>query len=123
MTFIFGGAYQGMEEYAASMGAKTIARLDTESAAADFSADAISGLERFALGCIRRGESPRAYFAAHRAEWENKILIGMDLSAGVVPMEAELRLWRDENGRLNNYLASQANRVIRMFCGIGQVIK
>lgn len=123
MTFIFGGAYQGMEAYAEALGAKTIARSDAESAAVDFSADAVAGLEQFALGCVRRGESPAAYFAAHRAEWQDKILIGVDLSAGVVPMEAELRLWRDENGRLNNYLAAQAEHVIRMFCGIGQVIK
>ena len=123
MTFIFGGAYQGMEAQAASLGAKTIARLNAESTAVDFSADAIAGLEMFALGCVRRGESPTAYFDAHRDEWKDKILIGVDLSAGVVPMEAELRLWRDENGRLNNELASQADRVIRMFCGIGQVVK
>lgn len=123
MTFIFGGAYQGMEAYAASLGARTFIQLDAETVSPDFSEDAVSGLEAFALGCVRRGESPQAVFAAHRAEWEDKILIGVDLSAGVVPMEAELRLWRDENGRLNNYLASQAAHVIRMFCGIGQVIK
>lgn len=123
MTFIFGGAYQGMEEYALELGAKRMLRLTADMRTIDFSADAVTGLDQFALGCVRRGEAPEAYFAARRSEWESCILIGTDLSGGVVPMEAELRAWRDANGRMNNYLASQAEHVIRMFCGIGQVIR
>lgn len=123
MTFIFGGVYQGMEEAARSRGATEIRCLTADSTEIDFSSGAVSGLEQFALGCVRRGQSPAEYMAAHRAEWEDCILIGVDLSAGVVPMKAELRTWRDENGRMNNYLASQADHVIRMFCGIAQVIK
>ena len=123
MTFIFGGAYQGMEAQACALGAKRMLRLTADARTIDFSADAIAGLDQFALGCVRRGEAPEDYFAAHRAEWADCILIGTDLSGGVVPMEAEMRAWRDANGRMNNYLASQAARVIRMFCGIGQVIR
>ena len=51
------------------------------------------------------------------------MFIGTDFSCGVVPMDARLRLWREENGRLNNYLAGEAERVVRCVCGIAQGIK
>lgn len=124
MQFVFGGAHQGMAEYAAKLpGVIEILALDENVREIDFSVCAISGLEKFVLGCIRRGESAQAYFEAHAEEWNDCVLIGMDFSCGVVPMDAQLRLWRDENGRLNNYLAGQADHVVRMFCGLPQVIK
>ena len=125
MEFIFGGAYQGMEEYAQNMrGASKIVRLDADMREIDFTAaDAFNGLELFVLGCVRRGESIVSYFERHSDEWADKMLIGLDFSCGVVPMDAEMRLWREENGRLNNYLAQHAARVARLFCGIPQVIR
>lgn len=124
MLFIFGGAHQGMEDYAReACGAAQVYMLTEKDAEIDFAAPAISGLEQFVLGCVRRGESAVDYFKAHRAAWQEKVLIGMDFSCGVVPMDAQLRLWREENGRLNNFLAGEATGVIRMFCGIGQHLK
>jgi len=124
MTFIFGGAYQGMEEYARdTLGAQEICMLDEKTRVLDFSKKAFSGLERFVLGCVRRGENAQDYFAQHMDSLSDAILIGMDLSCGVVPLDAEMRLWRDENGRVNNLLAANARHVVRMFCGIAQVVK
>lgn len=124
MIFVFGGAFQGMEEYAREVcGVGEIARADENNAEIDFSTGAVAGLDRFVLGCVRRGENAKDYFAAHRDAWRDAVLIGTDFSCGLVPMEAENRLWREENGRLNNYLAGEAARVVRCFCGIGQVIK
>ena len=42
---------------------------------------------------------------------------------GIVPMEKEERLWRENVGRLCCYLAERAERVYRVFCGIGTRIK
>ena len=124
MIFVFGGAYQGMEEYVReNCGADEIVQLTENDAQIDFSAGAVAGLERYVLGCVRRGENAREYFENHRGAWKDAVLIGMDFSCGLVPMEAENRLWREENGRMNNYLAGEAVRVVRMFCGIAQVIK
>lgn len=124
MIFVFGGAHQGMEAYAIeNCGAREIRVLTEENSHIDFSGDGVTGLERFVLGCVQRDESALAYFEAHRDEWENSVLIGMDFSCGVVPMDAQQRLWREENGRLNNYLAGEAQKVVRMFCGIAQILK
>lgn len=124
MVFVFGGAYQGMEEYALEIsGAETMLLLNENMREIDFSARVIAGLDKFVLGCVQRGESVCDYFAAHEAEWQNVVFAGKDFSCGVVPMDAQLRLWREENGRLNNYLSGKAERVVRMFCGIAQVLK
>ena len=38
-------------------------------------------------------------------------------------MDPELRAWREACGRMNSYLASQADEVWRLFCGIPQRLK
>ena len=124
MTFLFGGVYQGMEEYARThMGVESFHIIQDADTEVDFSSGAVLGLEKFVLGCVRRGESAVSYFEVHASEWANAVLIGMDFSCGLVPMDAQQRLWREENGRLNNYLAQRADRVVRLFCGLPQVIK
>lgn len=122
MIFIFGAAYQGMEEYAReALGANVFSYADEEKI--DFSGDVVIGLEKFVLGCVRRSESAVERMGEMENEWSDKILIGLDFSCGLVPMEAEARAWREENGRLNSYLADKSNRTIRMFCGLPQVLK
>ena len=125
MTFVFGGAHQGMAEYVReTLNVSDIAVLDGNMCSIDFSkASAFEGIEKFVLGCVRRHENAIDCFEAHKAEWADKVLIGLDFSCGVVPMDAEMRLWREENGRLNNYLAKHAQRVVRLFCGLPQELK
>ena len=124
MIFLFGGAYQGMEEYArAELGVEEFERLTEQSREIRFDRGAVVGLEAFALGCVIRGESAIDYFERHASQWRNAVLIGTDFSCGLVPMDAQQRLWREENGRLNNFLAERAQRVVRLFCGLPQVLK
>ena len=63
------------------------------------------------------------YVQAHRENWQNSILICGDLSSGVVPMDPVQRQWRHTTGRLCQYLAGQADRVSRIFCGLEQRLK
>ena len=46
-----------------------------------------------------------------------------EVGSGVVPMEKTDRLWRERVGRTCCDLAEKADTVVRVFCGIGQVIK
>ena len=41
----------------------------------------------------------------------------------IVPLEAFDRRWREETGRALCILAQNSQRVVRVTCGIGQVIK
>ena len=113
MILIIGGAYQGKEEFAR----------------AQFGEDAeiITGLERFAWECCTEDPETRREAADEmrrtKSEWQDKILIIRDVSQGIVPMDARTRAYREMNGRLMLYLASEADQVWRVFCGIGKRIK
>ena len=80
-------------------------------------------LEEFTLSCVKAGRDSVACFRENREGWKDSVLILGDISAGVVPMEAQLRAWREENGRLGWYLGEQAESVHRLFCGLEQRLK
>lgn len=126
MIFIIGGSYQGKREYALEKFNLTDQDLficTEDTIEIDFSKRIIANIERFALGCIQRNEEPKEYWEKHLGELQNSILISDDISCGVVPIDATIRAWREATGRANNYLARKSDQVIRVFCGLGQVIK
>jgi len=126
MIFIIGGSYQGKREYAQEKFGLTEADVfvcTEDISEINFDKRIISNIDRFALGCVKRGEEPKAYWEAHMESLKNSIIISDDISCGVVPIDATMRAWREATGRANNYIAREADQVIRVFCGIGQVIK
>lgn len=54
---------------------------------------------------------------------ESLVIISNELGYGLVPMDKFEREYRETNGRVNCYLAKQAEKVIRIICGIGTQIK
>ena len=123
MIFIFGGAYQGKKDYAMKeFGKETVCDL-SEAGEPDFTKDIITGLDAFAARLAAAGEDPAAWFAARREKWAGSVLIATDISQGVVPVDKDLRAAREASGRLMIYLASEAEQVHRVFCGIGKRIK
>lgn len=46
-----------------------------------------------------------------------------EVGAGVVPLDARERAWREAVGRMSCELARQADAVVRMVCGIPVVLK
>ena len=120
MILIIGGAYQGKLDFAKEAFALKNEDIYTCSAGEiDFSRRCIYALEEFAWG----HPDPKAYFQEHREEWEDCVLILRDVFCGVVPMEAETRLWRQNTGRLAQYLSAEAAQVSRIFCGLEQRLK
>ena len=150
MILIFGGAYQGKRDFAkehfgietvtecAAPGAELAGAEDTGAedtgaeghsgaetvlALPDFSGDAVCGLERFARACTEAGLEARDLMEEQKAGWQDKVLIITDVSQGIVPMDKTTRAFREMNGRLMLYLASEADEVWRVFCGIGKRIR
>ena len=126
MIFIIGGSYQGKREYALEkfgLSDSDVFVCTDEAKEIDFTKRVIAHIEQFALGCVKRGEEPKNYWQAHMNSLADSILISDDVSCGVVPIDAVIRAWREATGRANNYLAREADQVIRVFCGLGQVIK
>lgn len=124
MVFIIGGAYQGKLTYAKA--AFDLAPEDIftcNGTQIDFGRRCVRSIEEFTLACVQAGADAVAYFAAHREEWEDSILICRDIFCGVVPLGAENRAWRQETGRLCRYLSAEAERVVRIFCGLEQRLK
>lgn len=52
-----------------------------------------------------------------------KIVIATEIGGGVVPISSEDRAWREAAGRLSCLLAARAETVIRMSCGLPQLLK
>lgn len=120
MILIIGGAYQGKLDYAKSTFGITDKQIHTcTEAEIDFTRRCIYKIEEF----THAHPDALAYFQAHREEWQDSILICQDIFCGVVPMGADLRAWRQNTGRLCQYLAGEANRVSRIFCGLEQRLK
>ena len=120
MVLIIGGAYQGKLDYARQQFG--IAEEDVHicgTGELDFSKHCIYKIEEFTFG----HSDPINYFKAHKEQWKDSILICQDIFCGVVPMGAENRAWRQNTGRLCQYLAKEADQVIRIFCGLEQRLK
>ena len=120
MILIIGGAWQGKLDFAKEtfdLAEEDICVCGTGEI--DFSRRCIYGIEEFAWN----HPDPEGYFRAHRADWEDAILILRDVFCGVVPMEAETRAWRQKTGRLAQYLSREATQVSRIFCGLEQRLK
>lgn len=124
MKLIIGGAWQGKRAFAQSaFGLKDSDIFTCVDSSIDFSAPCVEKLEEFTLACVRAGVEPLDVFRAHEAEWADTILICQDIFCGVVPMDADLREWRNATGRLCQYLTARADRVSRIFCGLEQRLK
>ena len=119
MDVVIGGAYQGKLEYARRTYALTDEDLFfcTPEHPIDPGKRCICRLEEYVLGCVRRGEQPEVPLRP------DGVILCRDISCGVVPMEAELRVWREAVGTLLGQLSRQAESVTRLFYGIPQALK
>lgn len=124
MHLILGGAYQGKLAYARERFQLRDADIYTcTGSEIDFSFPCIHRLEEFTLACAREGKDPTAIFQANADRWAQSVLICQDIFCGVVPLEPELRIWRNITGQLCQYLSRNARQVSRIFCGLEQRLK
>ena len=126
MILIIGGSYQGKLDFARQrfgLSSADIQLCDENTCAIDFDRRCAAYIDQFALNRVRAGKEPAEAFITNHGLLKNMIFISNDISGGIVPMEPVLRAWREACGRMNNYLASEADEVWRLFCGIPQRIK
>lgn len=124
MKLIIGGAYQGKRDFAkASFQLEESDIFTCTGEEMDFSAPCIDKIEEFALACVKAGKDPVAQFEQNAPLWKDAVLICRDIFCGVVPIDDTLRQWRQETGRLCQYLTRNADRVSRIFCGLEQRLK
>jgi len=123
MELIFGGAYQGKLDYVKDNYEYSRICDCTDGREPDFDADVIYGIEGFVMECAKAGKEARDIFKANEGLLADKILVITDTSQGVVPIDKDVRAFREMNGRLMLYLAKKADSVTRVFCGIGTRLK
>ena len=121
MILITGGRYQGKLDYAKARFHLTDA--DICVGGIDFSKKCLAYVERCALEAVKNGVEPADIFRENADLLRDRIIVVTDISGGVVPVDADLRAWREACGRMNRSLASQADEVWRLFCGIPQRLK
>ena len=113
MDLIIGGAYQGKLGYAR----ETFALCDTDICdcredGCDMSRRCLWHYEAYVRRCLREGK-PIA--APERAD---AVIIADDIFCGVVSIDPEERLWREECGRALTAISLKAESVTRLFCGL-----
>ncbi|EDL66226.1 bifunctional adenosylcobinamide kinase/adenosylcobinamide-phosphate guanylyltransferase [Bacillus sp. SG-1] len=94
----------------------------------------IEGLEYLVLSLLRTGrdsDSLRKAFITSFQQWKsweddssNEVIwIGSDISKGIVPMNAEDRLWRDMTGWIYQDLVKHSDRVYEIWFGLPTILK
>ena len=106
MIFVTGPLYAGKREYI---------RNALGLSEADFHARAVWDVQELALG--------EDLLALAERLAEKDIVIATELGAGLVPVDRAEREKREAAGRLACLLAERADTVVRVCCGLGQVLK
>lgn len=124
MTVVLGGAYQGKAEYVRDT--LKISREDSFFCTGrniEPGSKAYIGLHVFSYACVSEGVEPLDELRRLCGEFTDKVFVADEISCGVVPVNPLMREWREAHGRMMNALAREADSVVRLFCGIPQVIK
>ena len=128
MILVTGGAYQGKLDYAKEAYGLTdddVFTCEEGSTAVGFDEKIVDHFERYVLALIKAGQVPeKAVGMQLRANrYKGRIIICDDISQGIVPMDATERAWREGVGRTMVKIAQQADKVVRVFCGISEIVK
>ncbi|MBE6011559.1 MAG: cobalamin biosynthesis protein CobU [Lachnospiraceae bacterium] len=124
MILIIGGAYQGKLDTAKrkyNLSDEDVVNLKTE--AIDFNKKIFYNFHDFIYSLILEGKDSTAFLESNMDKFKDKIIISDDISQGVVPIDSNFRLWREDLGRALGRITRESETVIRVFAGIETVIK
>ena len=114
MILVVGGIASGKRSFARTLGY----------ADSDMSREA-SGNHPVLLDAqeLMRAENANAESFAQQLASTKDVVLCEEIGSGIVPLSREERVWRDQVGALSKELARHADAVVRMVCGIPQVLK
>jgi len=127
MYFIFGGMAQGKLKFAIDKYKQNLGIYDLKkSSIFDITSEnqeTIINLQDGVEQLLRAGINPKDYLEKNIDKFNNKVLIGNEIGCGIVSMDAFEREWRDETGRVYQFISSNAQIVDRVWAGIGMNLK
>ena len=123
MILITGGAYQGKTEYAKTHFQFAV----TDGASCEFddskTAKILKNYHVLVRRMIESGIDAEAYTRELCKTNPDCVILINDVGSGIIPMEKQERIWRENVGRAGCILAEQSSTVIRLICGIPTAIK
>ena len=108
MKLYIGGAYQGQLELARAENPDALIYEDFHEAVRK---------------AMQRGEDARVFAQSVAAAHPDAVIVANEVGAGVVPVHAQERAFREAVGRALCVVAQEAMMVTRVVCGIGVRIK
>ena len=119
MLFVIGGSYQGKLDYVKerfNLNDKDIYTC-TKDKEIDLSKRCINHYENYVYYAMKNGlKLPKTFDA-------DQIVIMDDINCGVVPVDPEIRSWREAVGRAGSEISRNADEVVRVFCGLPKTLK
>ena len=126
MKLVIGGAYQGKRDAACRMfGLRESELIDGRDCPLDVikTCKAICNFHTYILRCMESGQSLEDFASELAKENPDLVIISDEIGYGVVPIEKELRAWREKTGRICCQLAALSDTVVRVIAGVPCVIK
>lgn len=124
MEVYFGGAYNGklelvLEKY--NLKREDVFYCTDEEIC--FDKKIIYGLEKTILKRTISNKESFNYIVNNKDKFKDKIVIVDMISEGIVPLKKEERIWREETGKVMQYLIKESDRAYRVFFGIEKRLK
>lgn len=125
MIFITGGAYQGKKEYAVSLGIAVEDIIDGRTAKPSEITEflCLTNFEAVVKKLSENGEDPLSFTKKLISDNKDSIIISTEIGGGIIPIDKNERIWREETGKCCCMIAEAADVVVRMVCGIPVRIK
>lgn len=124
MVLIYGAAYAGKHDIAREWyGITDFCDGSAAERSEILTAKAVASYHCLIRRLLDGGESPQAFTNRMISQNPGAVILMNDVGSGIVPLEREDRLWREECGICTRIIAQNAQTVIRVVCGIPQILK
>ncbi len=107
MVLVTGGAYQGKTAYAKE----------------HYNDKMIQDYQNIIKKLMQEGKDPIAYTESLIRHAPDAVIILREVGCGIIPISEENRKWREMVGKCGCMIAENADTVIRLCCGIPEIIK
>jgi Adenosyl cobinamide kinase/adenosyl cobinamide phosphate guanylyltransferase len=124
VILIFGGAYNGKLEFVKekyNLGEENIFFCSNDNL--NFEKKVLSGLHIFTKSCVLNNINSLEILEKNIHILKNSIIICDEINSGIVPIDKLDRAWREETGRVLQFLSKNAESVYRIFFGLEEKLK
>ncbi len=126
MIMITGGAFQGKRNFAIKhflLEEKDILNGEKCDFDSVFSAKCVTKYHLLVKRINDEKKDPLEFTEKLCTENRGIIIIMNEIGCGIVPIERDERIWREQTGRAGCIIAENSSAVIRICCGIPTIIK